>query len=267
MWGCSQRRAAMPIRPPTRPRFFSTWMRWPARAWESSYFQNWCPANVVGSREATRPTAAARGSKFVTRAAPPATIASPLALTTVSGCGMPKFSASATRPPGSEKASYPSQMNGTPMAAWPAHFTNDITTPESTRRHNRMREPSGFRRPRAASILRPSAADKPAGTSPRAMRASQRELARARPGEPLFSHGGSAHHQLARFGVHALGAVAVDRLEDGPGGTAAQGLEVHVHAGQLRAGTGGQDLPVVEAGHRHVLRHRTAQITQAIEHP
>src|SRR5699024_1159294 len=154
----------------------------------------------------------------------------------------PKFSASATRPPGSEKASYPSQMNGTPMAAWPAHFTNDITAPKPTRRHSRMR--GAIRDPAPPRCLDPT--PERSGQARRNIAARlARELARARPGEPLFSHGGSAHHQLARFGVHALGAVAVDRLEDGPGGTAAQGLEVHVHAGQLRAGTGGQDLPVV----------------------
>src|SRR5699024_1804654 len=138
-----------------------------------------------------------------------------------------------------------SQMNGTPMAAWPAHFSNDITAPSSTRRHGRMREPPdpgaptllrSYARARRAT-LRTNGCRRPAcvprRAAPRA-NAAPRASARA-----LLGHGRTAHHQLARFGVHTLGAIAVDRLEDGPSSAAAQGLEVHVHARQLRAGAGG----------------------------
>lgn len=74
---------------------------------------------MVGISEPIRPSAASRGTLFSARAAPPATMAAPLARTASSGLGSPSLAAFSTRAPGERATSSPDFTKTALRSAWP----------------------------------------------------------------------------------------------------------------------------------------------------
>ena len=75
-----------------------------------------------------------------------------------------------------------------------------------------------------------------------------------------------AHHQGAGQPQHAAETLAADQAENAPAGLAAQRVEVHVDAGQARAGALDHHVPIVIADEADRAGHRDATVAQAVEH-
>src|SRR5690606_36291448 len=85
------------------------------------------------------------------------------------------------------------------------------------------------------------------------------------PGVTCLASGGLPHDERAGQAADDADGFAADHVDEQPPGLVAERGEVHVDAGERRAGGVGHDVPVVEADYRDLVRYGDSALAQRID--